>query len=771
MGLVFAIYSCQTESTKPLWEPISFNDNWEFRIDSTAGRIQAPTPWETVSLPHTPRIEPLIVNDQWQGICMYRKSFGLPAGFSGKRLFMKFDGAMNVATVWINGRKLTTHMGGFLPFVVDFTDLARFDTLNLIEVELDNTDNPFTGPKPLDQLDFNTYGGLYRDVWLMVKNPVSITDPFEEKLHYPGGILVTYPDATESLATIDVRTNLVNRTSDTVPVYIRYSLYQGKNMVADFQGKEEVLAPETDTLLPARLNLSNPSLWSPGSPDLYRLTLQVITKDGVVDETSLKIGIRRFTITPDQFLINGKEFFLRGVNRHQEYPYIGYALSREAQYRDARKIKEAGFDYVRLSHCPQSPAFMDACNERGLLVLDAIPGWQYFNPDPAFQSYSWQTCRDLLRRYRNHPCVLAWEVSLNESWMPESFIDSAISVSRSEYTGDQCFTAGWQPYGYDIYLQARQHRLHQDTFPEKPYIVSEYGDWEYYALNAGLQQDHWSDLLPEARTSRQLLRDGEARLLQQTVNIQEAHNDNYNTPAFADGYWVMFDYNRGYAPDLEASGIMSINRVPKFSYQFFRSQRDPGESCSLWKGGPMVFIASYWMPDSPSDIRIFSNCDTVDLFLNDSLVARQGPDRDRFSNHLAHPPFTFHLREFSPGTLTAEGRIHGHSVANHSVTTPGDPSALLLAADMSGKKPVAGTNDVIFGYARLVDDSGTIVPENNRSVTFTVDGDGMLLNPENPLTEAGIATALIRIGKSSGIIRVNAWSEGLKEASLMIPIE
>ncbi|MEZ5148811.1 MAG: hypothetical protein R2759_17505 [Bacteroidales bacterium] len=182
--------------------------------------------------------------------------------------------------------------------------------------------------------------------------------------------------------------------------------------------------------------------------------------------------------------------------------------------------------------------------------------------------------------------------------MTEAFIDSAVAIAHAEYPGDQCYTAGWQKHGYDIYLQARQHRIEHYEKPEKPYIVSEYGDWEYYALNAGLNQDAWGDLQEEERTSRQLLGNGEKRLLQQALNIQEAHNDNFNTPAFADGYWVMYDYNRGYTDDLEASGIMSINRLPKFSYYFFRSQRDANISSDLYHAGPMVFIASYWKPDS-----------------------------------------------------------------------------------------------------------------------------------------------------------------------------
>ena len=204
--------------------------------------------------------------------------------------------------------------------------------------------------------------------------------------------------------------------------------------------------------------------------------------------------------------------------------------------------------------------------------------------------------------------------------MPEHFIDSLTAIAHQEYPGNQCFTAGWQSYGYDIYLQARQHRLdHYDYNLKKPYNVSEYGDWEYYAMNAGFNQNNWGDLLQADRSSRQLRSAGEKRLLQQATNLQEAHNDNLGTPAFSDGYWAMFDYNRGYSDDLESSGIMDIFRLPKPSYYFYKSQRDPKSTF----GKPMVHIANQWKKESPLNVCIFSNCEEVELFLNGKSLGRQ----------------------------------------------------------------------------------------------------------------------------------------------------
>jgi len=769
--LIMVILSgCGTDSNQPESFTLNFNKNWEFIIQEDTLVEFSDSSWTEVNLPHTPVIEPIIVNDQWQGICWYRKNFTLPSKYKNKLLFVKFEGAMNVAEVWINGVKKIKHYGGYLPFIIDITDEAVINGINELLIRLDNTDNPVTGPKPLEQLDFNMYGGLFRDVFLIVKDKLHITDPIFENKPASGGIFITYPEVSDKFARIRIQTHVRNDYQRSKSFTIQSELYFNNEPVIQHSSKNINLESFNELTNVNELTLDFPNLWSPQSPNLYYLLTKIITEHKISDIDTTRIGIKKFDISNERFTINGKETFLRGVNRHQEYPYTGYALSNEAQYRDAKKIKDAGFDYVRLSHYPHSPAFMDACDELGLVVLDAILGWQYFNEDLAFQDHVVQTCRDLIRRDRNHPCVMAWEVSLNESWMPEEFIDRLLETAHEEYPYDPCYTAGWQEYGYDIYLQARQHRLQHYQEPQKPYIVSEYGDWEYYALNAGLNQDTWNDLLQEERTSRQLLSYGEKRLLQQATNIQEAHNDNLNTPAYADGYWVMFDYNRGYADDLEASGIMSINRLPKFSYYFYQSQRDTDEVSDLYQSGPMVFIASFWDINSDLDVMVFSNCDEVELLLNDNLVERKPPDNNRISNNLAHPPFTFHLEKFIKGMLTAKGFINGKQVAQHIVKTQGIPFSLKLTVDECGRPARAGVNDVLFVYASVEDSIGTTIPENNRIIDFSILGNAELLSPASIKTEAGIAAVLIRIGDGYDDIKIAVKSSDLVSDSITLQV-
>lgn len=729
----------------------SFNEGWKFvRIDNPDSIDEYQfltadfTGMEDVVLPHTARIEPLTVKNQWQGICYYAKEFDVPN--DGKMHSVKFEAAMNVADVWVNGVHTYTHVGGYLPFSVKLENVGATNIL----IRLDNRDNAITGPKPLKILDFCTYGGIYRNVWVESVDSLHITDAVE-KGESDGGIFVHCSDINKKSATVNVRANVENASSCSKNAVFNFVVKnQYGEAVAD-GSVEMILEAGTDAVVEKSVVVKKPDLWSPDSPNLYTLETSVVNNGITVDSETLRFGIRDVKISPEGLVLNGKKTFLRGVNRHQEYPYVGYALSDEAQWRDARKIKDAGFDYVRASHYPPSSAFLDACDELGIFVLDAILGWQYFG-DSLFAENSKQCSRDLIRRDRNHACVLAWELSINESRMPKQFMSDVNVIAHEEYPAEPCYTAGWIKGGYDIYLEARQHRHGIDT--TVPMIVSEYGDWEYYAQNAGLNQDGWADLLTEERNSRQPRFSGEKRMLQQARNLQEAHNDNRSTHAFADGYWLLFDYNRGYADDIEYSGLMDITRLPKFSYYFFRSQRVADSA--------MVFIASYWQPEVSNGVRVFSNCEEVELFVDGQSVGRSIPDSNSISMLLERPPFSFDVNCEKAGTLKAVAYIDGKAVAEHEVRTPETPMNLVLKVDESGVAP--SSNDVLLVYAEIQDVNGTVVPDFNGEVTFSVEG-AMLQSPVVVNAEAGIATAVVRTNYDTGkICTVSALSGEMKSS-------
>ena len=720
------------------------DDGWRFLRDDLAGAERPELDdgsWTQVTLPHTARIEALVTGPpgsptfQWQGVCWYRRRLRIESGAPGRERLLRFEGAMNVADVWLDGERLGGHMGGFLPFVLTLGDRVRPGQEHVLAVRLDNRDNPITGPKPLAQLDFNMYHGLYRPVYLVEKDALALTDALLEDRPASGGVLVTYPRVSRESATVRVVAHVRNGRPASEAVRVRTTLRKiGGAAVASAVSRAETLAPGADVETTQELAVAAPRLWGPADPYLYRLDCEVLAGERVVDRETLRIGIRRIEVGRDGFRLNGERLFLRGTNRHQEHPYIGYALPDAAQSRDARRIKEAGFDYVRLSHYPHAPAFMDACDELGLIVMNCIPGWQYFNPDPAFIALQYRNCRDLVRRDRNRPCVALWEVSLNESAMPAEFVARAHAIAHEEYPGDQCVTAGWVP-GYDVRLDARQHGgcRHETA---QPCLVSEYGDWEYYAMNAGLNQSAWTDLTPAESNSRQLRWQGERAMLQQAANFQEAHDDNRGTAAVGDGVWVMFDYNRGYAPDVESSGCMDLFRLPKFAYYFFRSQRPPA-------AGPVVFIASHWTAASAADVRVFSNCDEVALHLDGRLLERRRPDQDRMSGRLEHPPFTFRTGGFRPGTLEAVGYLGGRAAARHRVRTPGPVTALALGVDLAGTPLDRERNDIVFCHAALTDVHGTVVPTAWEQVAFGVTGSAALVGANPIATDAGIATILV----------------------------
>lgn len=774
----FLVSSC-SKSASILFstEPGNFNSGWEFvkdPADSISSALflkndQQASTWEKVSLPHTANIEAVDSPEkQWQGIARYRKFFTVPEQFEGKSVSLHFGAAMQVAKVFLNGELVQTHSGGYLPFQVKLDGKVKFGKENCILVELDNRDNPLIPPgKPLATLDFNYYSGLYRNVTIQVKDKLHISDPISANRVAGGGLLVTYSNVTDQSAKINVQVDVENDATSAMPASVQISLTDADgHSVPDETTAEQTVSASGFVRFKQQFKLDNPRLWSPDSPNLYQLNVKVLSNKLAVDSLSENLGIRTFSFSAkDGFVLNGKKLKLRGTNRHQEYPYIGNALSDNAQYRDAFKIKQAGFNFVRSSHYPQSPAFLAACDELGILVMDAIPGWQFVGVE-EFQNHSIRDTREMVRRDRNHPSIILWEASLNESGMPRQFMERAHQAVHEELPVADVYTCGWIDEVYDVFIPARQHAkppyYWNKYAKEKPILIAEYGDWEYYAQNAGFNQIAYNDLQTEERNSRQLRGFGQKRLAQQALNYQESYNDNLNGPAVGDANWLMFDYKRGYAPDIESSGIIDIFRLPKFAFYFYATQAE--------KAAPLIFIANYWNDPTFRNVKVYSNCDEVELSLNGKVIARQKPDQDRNSTNLAHPPFSFSIPEYIAGMLEAKGFIAGKEVVTADVKTSGTPAKISLTVDLSSKELQAGKNDIVFVYASVTDADGTVIPTDQRAVTYTLEGDAELIgdNPRN--AEAGISAILLKAGKAPGIIKVKASAKGLISGELEIGV-
>ena len=771
---------------------LNINQDWQFfRPESTMPspvttpanepEMNAPADaqWVAVTLPHSVRLEPRDVSGgrNYQGVCWYKRELPAQPEWKGRVVYLKFQGAMQVADVWLNGVHLTTHFGGYIPFTIDITKDIRFDQPNALTVRLDNSDNPEVPPgKPQNELDFCYFGGLYRSVDLEVLHPLHITDPILADTVAGGGVFVSYPSVATGEATVQVQTELVNESDQSRLCEIVQALTSPDG--------EAVATASVSVTVPARsrqvatqtMKVQNPRLWHPEDPQLYWLHSAVQENGRITDDEFTRIGIRSFQFDKKRgLLINGQPFFSIGANRHQDHPYVGNALPPSAHYRDAFKLREAGFTSYR-SHYPQDPSFMDACDELGILAIVSNPGWQFVG-DKVFKKRVYQDAREMIRRDRNHPSVVIWEAALNES-DNSSLAAELYKIVHEEFPGPECCTAGdpiRQPVpqfeGWDVTYAGHAH---EDS--SKPSWIREWGD----------QVDNWSDQQGRVRVARSW---GEVPMLVQASTHLQSLNRIYESqsrPAGAD-LWAGIDAFRGYHHQPFLGAPLDLFRIPKFDYYMFQSQRPPQALPLRTGSGPMIFIANYATFHSPLEVVVFSNCEQVRLTQNGKLVATQEPDP---GYRIPHPPFTFKVGNFSGtrsmlfgnavsqeapwapiGELLAEGLIGGKVVANHMVRSPGVPQELRLRLDNCGLEPVADGADWIRVYAHICDAREMTYPYGDDMVTFSANGEGSLIGDErifaNPVrAEAGIATAIVRMTKTAGIVTVRASSPGLKDAVL-----
>ncbi len=726
-------------------QKLNFNSDWKFHrgelnVADVIKTTYDDSNWENVHLPHAPKMTPL--RHRWplpdnQAINWYRKRFELPNNLRDKKVFLEFEGADQVAEVWVNGEKLITHSGAFGPFLIDITNQVQFGNAgNLVCARVNNQrdpDIPVYG-------SWISFGGLYRDVNLIITDRLHITDPIFANKVAGGGIFVTYPSVTDSLAEVKIQTHVFNEHPTAKSCRLISAILDANQNKVGSTESVATISGQTDHTFIQTIKLNNPKLWHPNHPYLYTLVSEVFDGSKLVDRETTRIGIRCINFSPrDGFSINGERLVFMGANRVQDYPYVAWAFPNSAQRRDAVHLKEAGFQYVRLSHNLQDPSFLDACDELGMLVMACIPGFQFIGGE-KFREHSFQDMRDLIRRDRNHPSVILWELSLNETEFDSAFARRAMEIGHEEFPGDQCFVSGWKfDHIYDVFIRATQHGARQYT-GKAPLVISEYGHWDYGEGNS---------------TSDVNRRDGERAMLVQARNHQESLNANRALPFLCgDGLWVGIDFQT------YPSGIIDYFRLPKFSYYFYQSQRDPHLKFDGIDSGPMIFIANYWSEDSPRDVTVFSNCDSVRLLLNGELIATRTPDRNSFSDHLLHPPFTFENVPWQPGELKAIGFLDGKPAAQHIRRTPGTAQAIELRLELNEPIPADG-EELFFVYDNIVDENVTLVPSFSDWVEFEVTGAAKLVCPNRIQAEAGIAAALVRVTAQAGRITVKASCENL----------
>lgn len=487
----------------------SLNDGWRF-FKGDAANVQDPgfndSAWQKVNVPHTWNVE-----DPWddepgyyRGPGWYRCELNVTKSLAGKRIFLYFEGANQVAEVYVNGQKAGLHTGGYSAFSFDVSKLIKPGQRNVIAVRIDNSFNENIPPLTAD---FNFYGGIYRDVWLIATGDVhfDITD------HASSGIRIVTPRIEAGDGTVSVSGAVANAGAAARNVEILSTVLDAsKQTVAEISSKLEITPGKTQTFVHSTAPVKQPKLWSHDSPYLYTVRNTIRENGRIVDEVVQPLGFRWFSFDGEKgFFLNGKYLKLSGANRHQDFSGLGNALPDRLHVQDMQIIKDAGFNFVRLAHYPQDPSVLEACDRLGLLVWEETPLVNYITDSPEFTANSETMVREMVRQHRNHPSVLMWgymnEIFLRPVTGRDDLYPKTVELARRlnritkeedptrpttiAFHGNDVYNThglgeipdvigwnlyqGWYSATFDDFGKfiGDQHR----RFPKRPLIISEYG--------------------------------------------------------------------------------------------------------------------------------------------------------------------------------------------------------------------------------------------------------------------------------------------------------
>ena len=603
------------------------NDDWLFTEqfeDSLAAPEYPENTLQPIRLPHTCKETPFHYFDEslYQMVSGYRRHLLIPKDWQGKRILLTFEGAAHDSTVFCNGKKVGEHHCGYTAFTVDLTDNVLYGQDNLLCVRLDSRENLNVPPFGY-VIDYMTYGGIYRDVRLEVKEKVSLSDIF---VH-------TAIDFRSSPVTAQI-TSEITLTESNGNVTIR-QYYMPKSTAAG-QGSWNLLCEQTvsadtncDKEIALTAAITDPLLWDTEEANLYILKTQLYQDNTLLDETETTFGIREAVFKKDGFYLNGKKLRIRGLNRHQSYPYVGYAMPESMQRLDADLLKkELGLNAVRTSHYPQSHYFLERCDELGLLVFTEFPGWQHIGDD-SWKAQAVANAEDMIRQYRNHPSIILWGIRINESPDDDAFYEKTNAVAHkldpSRPTGgvramkkshllEDVYT--YNDFLHDGEMPGCDPKKKVTSDMEKPYLISEYNGHMYPTKAFD----------NEERRSEHAIR--HANVLDAVAGQSDIAG------SFG---WCMFDYNThkdfGSGDRICYHGVMDMFRNPKLAANIY--------ACEQEQTPVLEITSSMDIGEHPGcnrgNIYILSNADSVKMYKNDRFIKEYLPGMSPYK-HLKHGP-------------------------------------------------------------------------------------------------------------------------------------
>jgi beta-galactosidase len=727
-----AIFSgCAADSIKPAIDPAG----WKFSLSDSPLASQSDyddSGWQTVEVPHDwsilgpyDRKNPCGGQGGYlpTGIGWYRKNFDIPAVEPDSQYLIMFDGVFMNSQVWVNGKNVGGRPYGYVSFYLDITDELK-PGVNFLAVRVDNEKAPNARWYP--------GCGIYGDVTLIAKKKISVDQ---------WGVFVTTPEVSGRRATVAVETTLNNATALDRDAVLETAVLDAQNReVARVSRKVSIPAGKQVVVKPS-LPVANPSLWSPDSPYLYKLTSRIVVDRKVMHAEETRFGIRSLKFDSRQgFFINGVSTKLKGVCEHSDGGLVGSAIPEKVLRRRLRILKEMGCNAIRVSHNPRRPIFYDLCDEMGIMVMDEIfDGWHAKTSHDYgkhhFKTW-WKTdVRDWVKRDRNHPCVIMYSIG-NETGIYDKY---DISGEIRKYDTTRPTTGGSLLYGVDVAgfnapggTPGILEKFHAEN-PDKPLVLTEV---PHTLQTRGFYRTlTWWRALGIARNAfppyndKQIFFDQHMRYSSSydncgvRITARQCWKRTKSTPWIMGEFrWTGFDYlgeasfgGGKWPARIWNFGIIDLCGFPKDHYYFYQSQ---------WTDKPMVHILPHWTHRGMDGVVIpvvaYSNCDQVELFLDGESLGRK-PPRDLLD-------FVWRV-PYRPGTLKAVGYRDNKAVATKVVKTAQNPTAIKLTSDNVNMKPA--TRDISHLTTTIEDAEGNFVPWAGNRIEYKTDGPVKLLGFDN----------------------------------------
>ena len=725
---------------------LPINRNWRFHKSVVEGG-HAPgfdySNFKRITVPHSNVRLPWHSFDEktYEFVSLYRRRFKVPPEAAGRHVFVDFEGVMTASTVWINGTRLGEYKGGYTPFSFDLTPHLNPDGDNVLAVDVDSSERADIPPFGYE-IDYLTFGGIYREVALRIVPGTFIENIFAK----PKDVLSPHPslavdcflqylEPSREVLTLEVELRdgdtVVSKTTQSVP-------------------KAEAAAdPVVHTL--HLDSLAGIKLWDLSHPHLYSVHVRLLRGTNLVDQDHRRVGFRHAEFTDHGFELNGKVIKLRGLDRHQTFPFVGQAMPGRCQRSDANILRnKLKCNIVRTSHYPQSRHFLDACDEMGLLVLEEIPGWQHIGDEP-WKQISVDNVSRMIRRDWNHPSIVLWGVRINESKDDHDFYTK---TNAAAHRLDSTRPTGGIRYFQESEFLEDVFTMNDFGFPLKPPNHPRYLNTEFVGHTY------------PTKTIDQV-----ERLTEHTIRHARIHDQLASNPQYAGGIgWCAFDYNThgdfGSGDRICYHGVTDMFREPKPAAGFYKSQCDPDDEVVL---EPAFHWARGDQSIGFSKAVVCSNCDHLKIYIAGQLVAEADPDRKQFPN-LRYAPFVVELSELFHkwGDLRLEGYIQGKQVIARDFSGKGvDVKFALIPDDTQLIADGADTTRVVL---RVTDEFDRIRPFANDAIRFDLDGPAEIVG-DNPFALIGGTGAIwIRAQEQAGTVTLTATHPELGKQQLHIEI-